>query len=124
MKGIKQILAICLALLIFFQAGSKLLVFCAFNLNKDFISTVLCINKEIPAMHCEGKCQLKLELQKEEQNNSDTKKFVYLKAEIPLVSETENCKYFFDKEILISDTPYIIFYKDQILSSVFHPPEC
>jgi hypothetical protein len=32
--------------------------------NYNYISTVLCINKEAPAMHCNGKCHLMKELAK------------------------------------------------------------
>jgi uncharacterized iron-regulated protein len=35
-----------------------------YEVNKDYISKVLCENKEKKAMHCEGKCHLKKELDK------------------------------------------------------------
>ncbi len=40
--------------------------------NKEYIATVLCINKDKPEMHCNGKCHLTKQLKKasEDENNS------------------------------------------------------
>ncbi len=42
----------------------------------DYISTVLCINKDKPELHCNGQCYLMQEMAKvaEEQKEKDTKK--------------------------------------------------
>lgn len=40
------------------------LPFIEYELNKGHISTQLCVNRDKPQMHCEGKCHLKKQLQK------------------------------------------------------------
>ena len=36
-------------------------------LNKSYIAKVLCINKEKPKMHCNGKCYLARQIKEQEQ---------------------------------------------------------
>lgn len=43
--------------------------FVDYAINKDFIATVLCINKDKPEMHCDGKCHLTKETKKSNDNN-------------------------------------------------------
>ena len=52
---------------------SRLFVFAGFEMNKAFIAAELCINKDKPQMHCNGKCYLskKLEQAREKQKQQD-----------------------------------------------------
>lgn len=43
-----------------------------YYVNKDYIIDHFCVNQDKPAMHCDGKCYLMKQLQK--QNNSEEKK--------------------------------------------------
>jgi hypothetical protein len=52
------------------QQGSKLMVYAWYQVNKEYISTVLCINKDIPDAHCEGHCVLTKKLQQAESQES------------------------------------------------------
>jgi hypothetical protein len=61
------ILLICLAM---FQGSVKLLLVGNYVANKAFITANYCENKARPDLHCEGKCHLKKQLQKEEQSES------------------------------------------------------
>ena len=42
-----------------------------YAINKDFIANVLCINKDKPALKCNGKCHLKKELKKASDTNEN-----------------------------------------------------
>lgn len=53
-----------------FQSLVQLGVVCWYELNKDYVSTVLCVNKDKPQMHCNGKCYLKKQLKKTEDRSS------------------------------------------------------
>jgi hypothetical protein len=44
-----------------------------YNLNYDYISNVLCVNKEKPEVKCNGKCYLTKELKKAAQEKSEKK---------------------------------------------------
>jgi len=48
------------------QVFSKQLVMAEYMVNKKFISSVLCVNRNVPGSSCHGKCHLKQELAKDE----------------------------------------------------------
>ncbi len=54
----RRILSIALVLLISWQTLVKLGVFMWFLGNQSYIATTLCINRDKPEMHCNGKCVL------------------------------------------------------------------
>ncbi len=56
---------VCLAL---FQGAGRLLLVGNYLVNKDFIAQNYCENKARPELHCEGKCHLKKQLNKEEKS--------------------------------------------------------
>jgi hypothetical protein len=67
-----------LALLIAFMAQTfdKAVIYIDFNINRDYIAKVLCINKEKPQSTCKGTCQLKKKIEEEtkkDQSNPDRK---------------------------------------------------
>jgi hypothetical protein len=54
-----------LCLLVLLQSFSNLLILADYQLNKSYIIAELCINKSKPKMHCNGKCHLVKQLQKD-----------------------------------------------------------
>lgn len=71
----KQVTTILLALLIFLQPLSKIWIVVSFKINQDIIAKTLCIKKEIKGNTCQGKCHLKKQLDKadeEEQKQAPT----------------------------------------------------
>lgn len=42
----------------------------AFYANRDYVAKVLCINRDKPEMKCKGACQLKKQLEKDNENQS------------------------------------------------------
>ncbi|MEO8516300.1 MAG: hypothetical protein ABI426_06130 [Flavobacterium sp.] len=96
-------------------------------INYDYISKVLCVNKDKPAMKCNGKCHLMKELAKAsegEKSNSNDKKSTHFESEIlffetikPLVI-TQIC---FSTEEKIHNN-YANLYAYLAHHSVFHPP--
>ncbi len=95
--------------------------------NYDYISKVLCVNKEKPTMHCNGKCHLMKELAKEAENEKPTSP-----SKKTSQQETETLFYMsmltFDlpneNRVLFSkiNTHYLNLYDYATLISVFHPP--
>lgn len=58
---------------IMLQPFSSVLVLMEYELNKDFIISRLCVNRDKPAMHCNGKCHLQKQMaasEEKEQTNS------------------------------------------------------
>jgi hypothetical protein len=109
---------------LFTQSFSKWLIVAEFRLNQDYIAKNLCINRNKPKMHCNGKCQLMKKLAAEEEqntsgNNSQTVKitsglFMQKAPVIALVA-------------LLPDPPsygrvFLIQNSSSPKRSVFHPP--
>ena len=71
----KQVTTILLALIIFLQPFSKIWIVVSFKINQDTIAKTLCVKKEIKGNTCQGKCHLKKQLDKadeEEQKQAPT----------------------------------------------------
>lgn len=114
---------ICM-LLVLTQTFSKWLVILDYRLNKDFIAKNICVNRARPAMHCNGKCFLKKQLNKTEKDDpanpapvKSIEDTVYIA--VPSASDTAVCL------AVIYHVPPP-FKKDHyrfcFLSSCFHPP--
>lgn len=98
-----------------------------YAINYEYISKVLCVNKEIPKMHCNGKCHLMKELAKASENEkpiSSDKKSSVQEHEILFFQPISNLK--------IESISYSTFSKNtseysNLYSftegySTFHPP--
>jgi len=46
----------------------------SFEIHKDYISEVLCINKDKPAMNCHGQCYLTTEVKKDVEGEPDSQR--------------------------------------------------
>lgn len=55
------------------QSASLLLIDSSFKANHEYIAAVLCENRDNPQLHCDGKCQLKKELNTEQGKESAQK---------------------------------------------------
>ncbi len=98
-----------------------------YALNYEYISKVLCENKDKPEMKCNGKCHLMKEMAKaaeDEKPISSDKKTVHTESEIlffqPLVSYDLGNEYWPTSKEPISH--YSNLYHFCQLTSVFHPP--
>jgi hypothetical protein len=75
LKNFKKIRLYSTLLLVIYLAGALRVVFpyISYELNYEYISTVLCINKEKPKLKCNGKCHLSKEIQKATEEESKSK---------------------------------------------------
>lgn len=69
----RQVIAIILIASVLLQSMNKLVVEVSYELNKDYIAKNLCVNRDKPMMHCNGKCHLAKQLQKTENDNNKNK---------------------------------------------------
>lgn len=119
----KQFFAISLLMCLCFQSVLKLGIVAWYEANKTYVSNVLCENKAKPQMKCNGKCYLRKQLNKTENNQQNRQ----LKA-----SQTEWVEFIpvngltFSFHALRTPPTYIDIYKTTTghnpLSSIFHPP--
>jgi len=56
--------------MILMQSASLLVVDAGFKANHTYIARVLCVNRDKPALHCDGKCFLKKELTAQQEKDS------------------------------------------------------
>lgn len=64
---LKNFLSIFFAALILFQSFGKVWIWFSFKVNQDYIAKALCINRNKPEMHCNGKCILAQRIKAEEE---------------------------------------------------------
>ena len=115
-----RILAILLITGVLFQTFSKQLIYADYLWNKDYVSSVLCINKAKPQSHCQGKCHLKKQL--ETNSKQDSEKQTKTGIEVISVSPSENgfsfqpgsaTRYFYE---------FLTARVTEYHQSFFHPP--
>lgn len=96
--------------------------FVEYAVNYDYISKVLCVNKDKPTLQCNGKCHLVKELKK--QQDDDFKSLQVSMEEYPIgFIETLNftCKKI-TKKLYKKYCFYQQPYSYEIAYSLFHPP--
>ncbi|HZY35658.1 MAG TPA: hypothetical protein VFE53_03355 [Mucilaginibacter sp.] len=72
---------------------STLFIFAGFELNRDYIATHLCINRDKPLLHCNGKCyfmrKIKQEREKEKSQERQSQKNLFQDALFGRKAETK-----------------------------------
>ena len=102
---------------------NKAIALLDFKLNENYIATTLCENKNKPACCCHGKCFLKKQLQKGEDNDKNKSANSRDKFDVSLFWETnnQNDHTAFNFKKIFSDN-YLLKNPSSFISSVFHPP--
>ena len=123
----KQGLTILLALLIFLQPFSKVWIHISFKINQDKIAKTLCVKKEIENNTCQGKCHLKKQLEKadeEEQKQAPTNtkekvEVVYCQNQTPF--DFLKVTVFYENQTL--NNYDFDFYSTSFITDIFRPPK-
>lgn len=102
---------------------NKVIVLLDFRLNKNYIAASLCVNRDKPRSCCHGKCFLKKQLQKEDDQGKNGPPVSKDKIDIPLFCETITAKNINPQssDKIFSDY-YLLKKYTNISSPVFHPP--
>ena len=96
--------------------------------NYDYISKELCINKDKPALKCNGKCHLMKQLAKvsddEKPISNDKKDNSKQEVEILFYQEVSRLIFFSDFCFInkFSNSFYLNLYRLDATDSIFHPP--
>ncbi|MBC9931114.1 hypothetical protein [Chitinophaga qingshengii] len=108
------------------QNFGSVVVFISYKINQAYIAANLCENRNNPSMHCNGKCQLRKQLLKEEQQEQKNPYTQKENKEITLFCE----QLIFSGEAPCFDIHteltafYLIKPTHSPANSVFHPPLC
>lgn len=121
----KQIASVFLIVIILLQAFGSTIVLSNYYINKDYITSVFCINKDKPKLKCNGKCHLKKQLKKTEENEKAPLNSAIEKSTIELFS-TQLFDYVFNAAECSCETAFCIYtvpFYERHLTAVFHPPQ-
>lgn len=99
-----------------------------YEINKDYIAAELCENKDKPQLECNGKCYLKKQIDKVEDNGSADNKNLPTKnkkTELPeyVLTTPSLCAFYAAKDATTFHDKYITPRGTQYITSVFHPPQ-
>lgn len=95
-------------------------------INYEYISEVLCINKEKPEMHCNGKCHLMQELAKASEDDKplSEKKGHHSEVEVLFIEELASFDFTYQRQFAVVAPLnfYSNLYSHIDCNSIFHPP--
>jgi hypothetical protein len=120
-------IAIGILIVFCFAEIRPLLPYLDYFVNYEYISEVLCINKEKPMLTCNGKCYLSQQLKEAQQTEKQDKKIPTVEQErIPMIVYNSELPKFL---IIVSEAKkYFQFYqfliKDLSISPPTPPPKC
>lgn len=97
--------------------------FVEYAINYDYISKVLCINKDKPELSCNGKCQLMKKLEQQQEEDFQSLRISMEEYPIGFVSllSLKNAKAL-DNQVSNNSFFYSDNYSYLDVKSVFHPP--
>lgn len=121
----KSVLALMLSGVFLFQIGVKTGVLGWYHWNKTYISQVLCENRSMPELNCDGKCILAQKLkQAESQREEQPIPLSEINNEIapcyPQVTQKGVSNYL--QELLVNTLPPDSHYEHRWVVRIFHPP--
>ncbi len=111
--------AIFLFSIVIIQNFSSLIIEADFFINQDYIAKNLCVNRDKPMMHCNGKCYLAKKLKEEGKSQSPASKsersdvspfFVPTSYSFIGVQQLDKPEYFIKDENAVSSFPRFIFH--------------
>ena len=96
-----------------------------YNINKEYVTARYCENKAKPGMHCDGKCYLKKQLKKTEDNRqsgSRESKSEQLQLAVYILPERWAPQQVFTESGVVYTDGYIPVFITHTLEDIFHPP--
>lgn len=122
MRKIISIVLIALFLVTFFK---PILPYFEYIIRYDYISEILCINKEKPQSTCQGKCYLKKQISKSSNNKSSIPQ--YLKNKLlcfpVFIEKTTRLDFSLISQKISYTDLYLMFLSTGFKVKVFQPPQ-
>ena len=119
---LKRITAILLLVALLTANYSYFFVYAGFELNKKYIATTLCENRDKPLLHCEGKCYFMKKInqagEKEKSNERQAQKNLF--QEIFYATVTSNV--FYNQLLQLVITPYHCSEQSVSPDCIYQPP--
>jgi hypothetical protein len=113
-------------IIIFFLLAKPVMPVLDYVVNYDYIVKELCVNRQKPQMHCNGKCHLMQGLAKaaDQQKQESDKKSAQQQAEVLFYAPIANVAIPISFPIIVKQQAvhYSNLYSQTNYQSVFHPP--
>jgi hypothetical protein len=106
---------------------SRFFIFAGFELNKNYISTKLCENRDKPWLHCNGKCYFAKKIKQAQENErKEAAKDNFSRLEVSFFQEP--FKLTFIEPIILNDNnsifpQYTYQYSTHFIDAIFRPPK-
>lgn len=121
----KLVVSILVMLSLTFQCFVQLGVMGYYQFNQKYIAANLCVNRDKPQSHCNGKCHLKKMMKKTEKegeqqgqsSSSESLNFVFF-----LIPGQVQLRCLFPVIVSTTYAPHNIVYSGSYLRDIFHPP--
>ncbi|WP_407430127.1 hypothetical protein [Arcticibacter sp.] len=101
---------------------SRMAVFAGFELNRDYIASKLCENRDKAWMHCEGKCYLSMKLKQVEEKESKQEREIQKQLTQDSSMPEAYIFFFGDGVSTTINTPYCQAVLSGYETLFFHPP--
>jgi hypothetical protein len=119
----KKTVSILLILVMSAQSLYRLGMVTWFEMNREYIAKVLCINKTEPEKGCNGQCYLKKNLQKTDTPDNTPQSSAREKSpSVDFLVEAFACRFTPAFRLLSEHSGYYRFLPEGTTHSVFHPP--
>lgn len=119
----KKILIYFLVVCSVSNGAMQLVVYSGYKMNKEYITSVFCINKEHPELHCDGQCFLAKKLKdldsKNKQVQENLKRIVEAEPKFHHTTINHQLSYFIIKQ----ESGYLEKPIKDLSVSIFHPPK-
>lgn len=123
MTIVKKLIAFFLLFGILSNCFSYWALSASYTLNKSYISTVLCTNKDKPELHCEGKCFMDIKLKELEQKNKHQQENLKRVIETVAPAYTSLLGPLFEVTFELDAPHYLLQYPIAKIISIFQPPK-
>jgi hypothetical protein len=124
----KRLTAILVLVALLSSGFSRFFVYAGFALNKDYIANNLCVNRDKPWLHCNGRCFFMKKIKQAEENEKKQNARDNLnRLEISFFCGPFRFK--FHEAKILEDKPnsfpnYTYQYTSHYIEAVFRPPKC
>jgi hypothetical protein len=119
----KRLAALFLLICIVGSNFSRFFIYAGFELNKKYIATTLCENRDKPWLHCNGKCYFMKKIkQAEDRDKSEERQSQKNHIQETFFESASNIK-FHTYLLQYINTPYVGLVPLQVDKVIFHPPQ-
>ncbi len=121
----KKIAILFLVTAVLLQCSMKVAIVAYYQINKDYIASNLCVNKEKPKMQCNGKCYLSKKIKAQEDQEQKLPSVLKGLDEITLFCSHYTISFSPVIHVIsnLLNQKYILKYYNSPLVGIFQPPQ-